>query len=134
MDWATASSLDRVEEHRDDDIWIARQWAAPGTVVLTVDRAGRFPVVDAGTGPRLAFCSASGPLDPSRTHLLGISAGRAVFCTGVEEQQADSANVREVGHRLPADESDVAFAATALVNWHRLEPHCTACALERTPC
>lgn len=133
MDWATASSLERVEEHRDDEVWVARQWAAPGTVVLPVDPAGRFPVADAGTGPRLAFCAPSGALDPTRTHLLGISAGRAVFCTGVEEQQRESANVREAGHRLPAEESDVAFAATALTNWHRLEPHCTACGAATEP-
>lgn len=127
MDWSTVSSLDRVEEHRDDDVWVARQWAAPGTVLLPVDPRGRFPITETGAGPHLAFHTPSGVLDPGRTHLLGIAAGRAVFCAGVDELSGGSANVREAGHRLAAEESDVAFAATALVNWHRLEPHCSAC-------
>lgn len=125
MDWSAVSSLDRVEGHRDDGAWVARQWATQGSVLLPIGPGGRFPVTRGGT--RLALAATSGVLDPSHTHLLGICAGRAVFCSAVDRVVGETANVREAGHRLPADQCDVAFAATALTAWHRLEIHCTGC-------
>ena len=52
MEWSTASSLDRVEQHRDDEAWVARQWASSGGVLLRVDDRSRFPVVEDGSGLR----------------------------------------------------------------------------------
>lgn len=125
MDWAGVSSLDRVEEHRDDDTWVADRWAQADSVLLPVGPGGRLPVIEDGT--RLGLRPTGGVLVPATTHLLGVSVGRAVFCCAVDDLEGETANVREIGYRLPPDQCDVAFAATALTNWHRIEPHCSAC-------
>lgn len=131
MDWASASTLDRVEEHRDDPTWVAHQWEATGSVLLPVDERGRFPVGHAGA--RLRFSRPDGAYDPARVHLLGLCTGRAVFCEAVPTVEGEAANLREAGHRLPDDQADVAFVATALTAWHRLERHCGGCGAATEP-
>lgn len=131
MEWSTASSLDRVEQHRDDEAWVARIWASADSVVLPVDDRGRFPVVEDGS--RLRYGPTSGDYHPSVHHLLGISADRAVFCMPVTEVSGTTATLREAGHRLPDDQADVAFGATALTNWHRLERFCGGCGAPTQP-
>lgn len=124
MDWSVASMVDRSEEHRDDAEWVHQQWLSPEALVLPVGPGGRLPVVP---GPALRYAPASGDLDPATTHLLGVLDGRPVFCRVVDEVTGETGTVREIGHRLAAGQADVAFCATSLANWHRIEPHCTAC-------
>ena len=124
IDWSAASILDRSEEHRDDAGWVEQQWRSPDAVLLPVGPGGRLPV---GPGPALRFAPTAGDLDPATTHLLGVAAGRPVFCQVVDEVTGETATVREIGHRLAEDQADVAFCATSLANWHRIEPRCTAC-------
>ncbi|WP_194793138.1 NADH pyrophosphatase zinc ribbon domain-containing protein [Raineyella fluvialis] len=124
MDWSSDSTLDRVEEHRDDAAWLHEQWHSPTARVLPVGPGGRLPVASDAT---LRYAPAAGELDPMTTHLLGLADGEPIFCQVVDTVAGDTATVREIGHRLTATQSDVAFSATALANWHRIEPRCSAC-------
>lgn len=130
MDWSAASSLDRCEEHRDDDAWVRRQWESPEALLLPVGPGGRLPV---GPGPALRWSLTSGDRDPATTHLLGVVDGHPVFCRVVDEVEGETATVREIGHRLTEPRADVAFSATSLANWHRIEPRCSACGVLTEP-
>ncbi|MEA5154714.1 NAD(+) diphosphatase [Raineyella sp.] len=124
MDWSAASGLDRSEEHREDAAWVRRQWESPAALLLPVGPGGRLPV---GPGPALRYLPTTGDRDPATTHLLGTADDRPVFCRVVDEVEGETASVREIGHRLTGTQADVAFSATSLANWHRIEPRCSAC-------
>ncbi|WOP20256.1 NAD(+) diphosphatase [Raineyella sp. LH-20] len=124
MDWSVASMLDRSEEHRDDAGWVHRQWRSSDALLLPVGPGGRLPVAP---GPALRYAATAGDLDPATTHLLGVLDGHAVFCRVVDEVTGETAIVREIGHRLAEGQAEVAFCATSLANWHRIEPRCAAC-------
>lgn len=126
--WAGASALDRAELLRKDDAWLAGAWGGDTAwLVLTVG-PGKI-VVDAGGMPVDAHRGA--PFDPDRHYFLGLLDDRAIFTTPVTEETLPSgarpASLRSLIPALDDAWADVVVTATAITQWHHLDPYCPGC-------
>lgn len=119
--WESPSRLDRVEDRRGDDAWVAEQWAAPQARVLAVSNDGRLAWADGG----LQLRPVSGARD-ERHLLAGVIDAAPVFVeTGAE--LVDAPVLRTVMDGLDGAELEVAFTAAALADWHRRSGFCGEC-------
>jgi NAD+ diphosphatase len=119
-DWTTDNPVERSEGLRDDPIWVAAQWARPGTQVIAVDRDGRLSATVDG----LDWQPAVGDFDDQRHYLLGTRSSGAVFVTLVD-QAANS--LRAVLDQLSAEELQISFGAVGLAGWHARAGFCPNC-------
>ena len=122
--WVTASELDRVDHHRRSADWVAGLWRAPEAKLLKVGEDGRFTTAPGGT--RLRLVKPFVTFDSQRHHLLGLLDGVPVFAVQALTE-GEVHDLREVGGVLSDAELDVAAAATAVLNWHRMESQCPRC-------
>ena len=106
-------SIDRSAEHRTDDEWLARAWAAEQTRVLVVD-GGRVPV-----GPSGEAVSWARPADVDQTaerYLLGTAGDQVWFAVSAPiAPDVPTAGLRELGPVLPD------------ANWHATHRCCPRC-------
>jgi NAD+ diphosphatase len=124
INWAMASDLDRVDHHRESADWVAGLWYAEDAKLLTLDGESRFST-NAG-GSKLRMTKPFLEFDSQRHRLLGLLNGSPIFAV---EELADGEmhDLREVGFQLTDNERDIAATATAVTQWHRLEPRCPSC-------
>lgn len=127
--WVPGSALDLVGDDRIDPAWVRRLWTADGARLLRVGRDGRLPLAASG----LRFETPGGELDEQRHLLIGTVDGQGVFAIDVADEPdeadpgASGEPARVVLPRLGDTERDIATTALALVNWHRVAPHCGVC-------
>jgi NAD+ diphosphatase len=99
-------------------------WADPEAAVVTVT-----PTADVACRPDrkgLRFSGPLGPYHPDRHLLLGVASGRPYFAV-VGDAEGETASLRELGPHLSGLDAELATAAVALVNWHRVAPRCGVC-------
>ncbi|MCW5953911.1 MAG: NAD(+) diphosphatase [Propionibacteriaceae bacterium] len=119
--WESPSQLDRVEDRRSDDAWVAQLWASPQARVLAVSADGRLAWADGGLDLR----PVSGTRD-ERHLLAGLVGAVPVFIeTGAE--LAEAPVLRAVMDGLDDADLQVAFTAAALADWHRRSGFCGEC-------
>ncbi|MCA0252190.1 MAG: NAD(+) diphosphatase [Actinobacteria bacterium] len=119
--WESPSQLDRVEDRRGDDAWVAGLWASPQARVLAVSEDGRLAWADDGLDLR----PVSGARD-ERHLLAGLVGSVPVFVeTGAELPGAPV--LRTVMDGLDGADLQVAFTAAALADWHRRAGFCGEC-------
>jgi NAD+ diphosphatase len=120
----TASDLDRVDHHRRSTEWVAGLWRASDAKLLKLTRDSKF-TTKAG-GARLRMTKPFVEFDSQRHRLLGLLNGAPIFAV---EALTDGEvhDLREVGGLLSETELDIAAAATAVLNWHRMESICPRC-------
>jgi len=123
--WVEQSGLDRVEDHRRNDAWVARLWEREDALLLKMDSEGRFSTDPSGSELRLVRPHVE--FNPQLHYLLGLVEGQPVFAAETLVDDSPVHTAREVGARLSAVERDLVFMARALTNWHRLEPRCPSC-------
>ncbi len=119
--WENPSRLDRVEDRRGDDAWVAELWASPRARVLAVSDDGRLAWADDG----LALRPASGTRD--ERHLLAGLVGEVPIFVETGAELVDSPVLRGVMDGLGGAELEVAFTAAALADWHRRSGFCGEC-------
>lgn len=122
-----ASDLDRVDEHRRSSEWVAQLWRSPEAKLLKVDDHSRF-TTNAG-GSKLRLVKPFVDFDPQRHRLLGLLDEIPIFAVQTLTE-GEVHDFREVAHQLTDNERDIAATATAVINWHRSEPHCPCCGAE----
>ncbi len=119
--------LDRAEDLRGDDSWVAGLWNEPGARVLAVTFDGRL----AWTGDGLDFRPVTG--ERTERHLLvGLLDAVPVFVE-TEAELADAAVLRAVMDGLDDADLQVAFTAAALADWHRRSGFCGGCGAATSP-
>ena len=133
------TTIDRAGNHRSDDAWVARAWAAAGTQVVVV-QGGQALVRFGGGQARLVLLPAGRAPDGPRT-LLGVDQdGNAYFSvmaalpaddpaaagTG-EHDRAQPAGLRQAGALLDDRDAGLLTQAVALANWHETHTHCPRC-------
>lgn len=123
--WSAPSQLDRVEEHRGNEAWVARQWAREDALLLRIDSEGRY--ASDASGEALHLVQPHDEFEPDQHFLLGLVEGRPVFVAETLDPEDRSSTIRESAAKLSVLERDVVFMARALTNWHRMEPHCAFC-------
>ncbi len=124
INWATASDLDRVDHHRASTEWVAGLWRAEDAKLLKLDHESRFTTNTGGS--KLRMTRPFVEFDNDRHRLLGLLNGSPIFAVETATD-GELHTLREVGHQLSDNERDIAAAATALTQWHRLEPNCAQC-------
>ncbi len=99
-------------------------WRATDARLLKLNEQSRFTTNEGGT--KLRMTKPFIEYDNQRHRLLGLLQGAPIFAveTATDGELHD---LREVGYRLTDNERDVASAATAITNWHRLAAHCSRC-------
>lgn len=122
-----ASDLDRVDGHRRSSEWVAQLWRSPGAMLLKLDENSRF-TTNAG-GSKLRMVKPFVEYDPQRHRLLGLLDDAPIFAVETKPE-GDVHDFREVAYQLTDNERDIAATATAVINWHRSEPHCSRCGAE----
>lgn len=121
MSWDGPGRLDRAEDRRGDEDWVAGQWAAPGARVLSVTGQGRV----GWAGGALDYHPPAGP--PTEAHLLlGRVDGQPVFVELVPDL-AGGQTLRAVMETLDETDLEVAFGAAALADWHDRDRFCGTC-------
>lgn len=124
INWATASDLDRVDHHRTSNDWVAGLWRSPDAKLLELDAESRF-TTNVG-GSKLRLTKPFDDFDAQRHRLLGLLNQAPIFAVeALTEGEVHS--LREIGGQLTDNERDIAAAATAITNWHRMEPICPQC-------
>ena len=124
INWALASELDRVDHHRTSKDWVAGLWRADDAKLLKLDAESRFTTTPGGAALRMTKPFVE--FDLQRHRLLGLLNGAPIFAVeALTEGEVHS--LREVGHELTANERDIAATATAITEWHRMEPLCAQC-------
>lgn len=121
MSWDGPGRLDRAEDRRGDEDWVAAQWADPAARVLPVTAQGRVGWADGG----LAFRPPDGPFTGSPL-LLGRLDGVPVFIELVSHLDGGQ-TLRAVMETLDDTDLEVAFTAAALADWHDRDPFCGSC-------
>ena len=119
-----ASDLDRVDHHRNSSEWVAGLWRAEDAHLLKLDAKARF-TTNAG-GSKLRMTKPFVEFDLQRHRLLGLLNGSPIFAVETLTE-GEVHDLREVGFQLSDNERDIAAAASAIVNWHQLEPMCPEC-------
>lgn len=140
--WVPGSRLDRVGDQRLNPAWVKALWEAPDATLLSVGSDSSL-LVDAD-GSALWAERPAGGFDPERHFLVGLVEGNPVFACEVDDREdgpaaderAGASNETPAARRVVgrfalaglADTArDVATTALALVNWHRVAPHCGVC-------
>ncbi len=119
--WESPSRLDRVEERRADERWVAELWASPQARVLPVTVEGGLAWLDG----KLVLQPAHGGL--TEHHLLiGLVDDRPVFAR-TRAVLDDAVTLRTVMDGLDETALQLAFAAVALADWHRRSGFCGEC-------
>ncbi|MDN5571554.1 MAG: NAD(+) diphosphatase [Propionibacteriaceae bacterium] len=123
--WVPSSLLDRAAEGRVDDAWVAGMWEHPGSRVFGVDERSTVTSTDG----ELRWQRPSGPYVPELHLLVGLVEGRAWFVAeaGVLGGPWETASLRDLTPVLDETMADVVVTGVALVNWHRVAPHCGQC-------
>jgi len=124
IDWSAASDLDRVDEHRRSPEWVAQLWRSPEAKLLKLDGNSRFTTNTGGSKLRLVKPFVE--YDSQRHRLLGLLGDAPIFAVEALTE-GEVHDFREVAHQLTDTERDIAATATAMINWHRGEPHCPRC-------
>lgn len=122
--WVPHSELDRVLDARVDAGFVTALWERPGTRVIGVD--DRSNVSSDAEGRLLRGIPAGGPYSPQHHYLVGVVGETAWFAVEATPE-GPSASLRQLGAVLDETGADVATTAVALVNWHRVAPHCGRC-------
>lgn len=122
--WVPTSALDRVGDDRIDADWVRALWAAPGARLLRVGAGGVFGLTATGG---LRFETVDGDFDDQRHLLVGSLAGVGVFAETVAAVAEPVGTNRAFLVDLDDTERDIAATALALLNWHRVAPHCGVC-------
>jgi NAD+ diphosphatase len=122
--WVTASDLDRVDHHRRSTEWVAGLWRAPDAKLLKLTAEGKFTTNTGGS--KLRMTKPFVEFDSQRHRLLGLLNGSPVFAVEALTE-GEVHDLREIGGHLTENELDIAAAATAVTNWHRMEPLCPRC-------
>jgi hypothetical protein len=122
--WVTASDLDRVDHHRRSTDWVAGLWRAPDAKLLKLRADGKFTTKAGGT--RLRMTKPFVEFDSQRHRLLGLLQGAPIFAVEALTE-GEVHDLREVGACCSESELDIAAAATAVLNWHRMESLCPRC-------
>ncbi len=119
-----ASDLDRVDHHRSSVDWVGGLWRSEDAKLLKLDANSRFTTNTGGS--KLRMTRPFVEFDSQRHRLLGLLNGSPIFAVETLTE-GEVHDLREVGFQLSDNERDIAAAATALVNWHQLEPMCPQC-------
>lgn len=122
--WVPGSELDRVGDDRIDPAWVAGLWTDAAARLLRLGPEGRLPLTASG---RLRFVTPEGGFNEQRQLLVGTVGGAGVFAESTEELDEPSSPARPALLSLDDTERDIATTALALVNWHRVAPHCGVC-------
>lgn len=122
--WVSTSRLERVLDGRTDVAWVTALWAHPAAKVIGVDE--RSHVSSDDQGEHLRWITPGGEFDPEHHYLVGTVDGEPWFAVAATPQ-GPSASLRQLNGALPETEVDIATTAVALVNWHRVAPHCGQC-------
>lgn len=122
--WVPGSRLDRVGDDRMRPDWVRGLWDADGARLLRVGPDARLPL-DADGGPR--FEPTGGELDEQHVFLVGLVDGAGVFAVDAPALDGATAIGRAVVTGLDDTGRDIVITALALVNWHRVAPHCGVC-------
>jgi len=122
--WVTESRLDRVGEDRIRADWVRGLWQDDAARLLHVGPDSRLPI-DARGG--LRYEPTTEAFDETRHFLVGLVDGAAVFTADAPGLAEPAAIGRFAVSGLDDTERDVAITALALVNWHRVAPHCGVC-------
>jgi NAD+ diphosphatase len=122
--WVTASELDRVDHHRRSTEWVAGLWRASDAKLLKLGADGRFTTNPGGS--KLRMTKPFVEFDSQRHRLLGLLNGSPVFAVEALTE-GEVHDLREIGGQLSEAELDIAAAATAIANWHRMESLCPRC-------
>lgn len=122
--WDAEGALDRADGHRASVDWVADQWRRPGTRLLWVTPDRRVATTADATAP--AGVAPEGDFDSERHLLLGLAEGVAWFAAE-GEPAGPTASLRHLGAVCAGAPLEIAVGAVALLDWHRLEPHCSAC-------
>ena len=122
--WTAASQLDRSDEHRGNAEWVKGLWYAEDTRLVKMTAEGQLAVTP--DGGSLRSTTPFVEYDSQRHVLLGLVDDVAWFAV---EAVLDGPvkSIREIGARLAPLEADIAVTTTAILNWHRGAPHCSAC-------
>ncbi len=118
------SRLDRVGEDRIRTDWVRGLWHDDAARLLRVGPESRLPIDGRGG---LVYEPTGGEFDEVRHFLVGLVDGAAVFTTDAPTLDEPTAIGRFAVNHLDDTERDVAITALALVNWHRVAPHCGVC-------
>ena len=124
INWVSASVLDRVDHHRRSVDWIAGLWRAEDAKLLKLDQDASFTT--SRDGHQLRMTKPFVEFDDQRHRLLGLVDGSPVFAVDALTE-GETHSLREVGDQLTDAERDIAATATAIVQWHRMEPLCPRC-------
>ncbi|MET1008142.1 MAG: NAD(+) diphosphatase [Propionibacteriaceae bacterium] len=119
-----ASDLDRVDQHRASTDWVSGLWRAEDAKLLKLDAQSRF-TTNVG-GSKLRMTRPFVEFDSQRHRLLGLLDGSPIFAVEALTE-GEVHDFREVGALLTDNERDIAATATALTQWHRMEPMCPTC-------
>ncbi|MGI9261155.1 MAG: NAD(+) diphosphatase [Woeseiaceae bacterium] len=126
--------VDRSGHRREDPDWLSAAIGGPDSKFLPV---WRDKCLTFGESPRISLLDRSDVAQhivEEETIFLGLYEDQPAFALPM----ADSAvapfdaedsfhDLRYLGSVLPADESNLAAHAIALINWHRLHRFCTIC-------
>ena len=119
--WVPGSRLDRVGDDRIRPDWVRGLWDADGARLLRVGPDARLPVDPDGV-PR--FEPTGGELDEQHVFLVGLVDGAGFFAVDSPTIAEPSAPARPLVTALDDTGRDLVITALALVNWHRVAPHC----------
>ena len=137
------SSLEHVDQQRDDAAWVAARRADPASLFLPLWRERCLVMPAVPVAIRLNGQQLEASCPGGDWVLLGMQAGQAVFAVDVSaydapvllaQQGAAFEDLRRVGARLPAGEAALLAQARALIYWrsrHRFCPVCSAATLPR---
>ena len=124
INWAMASDLDRVDQHRKNPEWVAQMWRADDAKLLKFDRESRFTTNTGGS--KLRMTKPFVEYDSQRHRLLGVLSGSPIFAVEALTE-GEVHDFREVAYKLTDNERDICATAAALGHWHRQEPKCSVC-------
>lgn len=126
--------VDRSGHHREDADWLRQTLAGPDALYLPV---WRDKCLTAAESTRVRLMPRNDvahlPLQEEAI-FLGFFNGKPVFAIPIAsaiEEPFDAGDefhdLRYLGSVLPADESNIAAHAIALINWHRFQRFCGKC-------
>ena len=123
--WVPDSRLDRVLAGRADVPAVAGWWADPTSRVFGVDDQSFVTATDG----ELRSERPRGGYVPERHLLVGLVDQAAWFVAEASDLsgQGETASLRELATGLDETMADVVTTGVALVNWHRVAPHCGQC-------
>lgn len=128
--WYAGSRLDRSEQFRKDDDLLAQAWSDAAARLVTVSDLG---VAVSHDHSRLDLSETAGAWDAQRHFLLGRlpqERDRPVFVTAVRAAEQPGRTFSALRSALAGFDdldTDLAVVATAITNWHRLDPFCPGC-------